>query len=467
MSKNNGANPTPPSGLTVNQLATMMGRLMMASLHGQTHGGQRDLYQEFGYKRTLQFRDFFERYKRGGIARRIITLPVQATWRKKPTLFDDASPERTTRFEKELDALDDRLQLFSRLARLDRMARIGRFGVLLIGASDSKGLKEPLERATDLLHLTPYTEGRVTVTQYDVNPASPRFNLPEIYRIHTGTVADAGGGQGRENRNASRGQSIDVHHSRVIHVAEEMDDDEVYGTPALDAVFNYLDDLDKVVGGSGESFWRAAVPGLVATLDADAKIEEDDKKQIVEQIDDFVHKLRRVLRIQGGDVKELAGSPADPRGSAEIALQLIAGTTGIPLRILIGSERGELASTQDVAAFANLVQDRQTKHAEPNILRPTIDRLVAIGVLSEPQGGTYEVEWPDPHTPSEDQQAGTWLKKAQAVRTAFGPFTENVMDGSIGAQFMEGLGFDVSELDFDELEPIGEDPDLPEDLGDA
>ena len=57
-----------------------------------------------------------------------------------------------------------------------------------------------------------------------------------------------------------------VHASRVIHVAEDILDDEVYGIPRLEPLYNYLDDLLKVVGGSAEMFWLDAKRRLVFSL---------------------------------------------------------------------------------------------------------------------------------------------------------------------------------------------------------
>ena len=47
------------------------------------------------------------------------------------------------------------------------------------------------------------------------------------------------------------------------------------------------------------------------------------------------------------DVHELGGELQDPTGAIDNILKLISAGTGIPLRKLTGSERGELASTQD------------------------------------------------------------------------------------------------------------------------
>ena len=105
---------------------------------------------------------------------------------------------------------------------------------------------------------------------------------------------------------------------------------------------------------------------------------------------------------------------SDPSNHVSILLDLIAGTTGIPKRILIGSERGELASTQDETAWNSRVDERRRNYAEPMILRPFIDRLIDLSVLPEPKGG-YVIDWPSIFAPSEETQAKIAETKAKAL----------------------------------------------------
>ena len=105
----------------------------------------------------------------------------------------------------------------------------------------------------------------------------------------------------------------------------------------------------------------------------------------------MMHGLNRYLRTQGVDAEQLAPGMqgADPSNIIDKELDFIAGAAGIPKRILIGSERGELASTQDEAAWSSRIMERREQHATPNMLAPTIDRLMKLGCLDR-QG--YEIE---------------------------------------------------------------------------
>ena len=108
----------------------------------------------------------------------------------------------------------------------------------------------------------------------------------------------------------------------------------------------------------------------------------------------------------------------DPSGATDVYLKMISAGTGIPLRILTGSERGELASSQDEANWASVIEARRTRYAEPLILRPLVNRLLWAGALPQAQGGIYAVNWsvvqlPNPNEAA--QRADTYASALQKV----------------------------------------------------
>ena len=196
----------------------------------------------------------------------------------------------------------------------------------------------------------------------------------------------------------------------------------------MDTLF---DDLAKLVGGSAEMFWQGAERGL--HLDArdgfSLKDNEAAADLLTDEVEEYIHGLRRFIRTEGIDINRLEGKVADPSGPLEGVLNLIAGATGIPKRILLGSERGELASSQDEGNWVARIEERQQKFAEPRILRAFIDRLVWLGALPEPGEG-FMVEWPSLFVKSDEEQARTALQIATAVQRyaqASGRELEDVM----------------------------------------
>ena len=67
--------------------------------------------------------------------------------------------------------------------------------------------------------------------------------------------------------NSSTVRKVEVHYSRILHVAEGVLQNSYKGEPRLSRVFNLLDDLMKVAGGSAETFWLTANRGLQADID--------------------------------------------------------------------------------------------------------------------------------------------------------------------------------------------------------
>jgi uncharacterized protein len=87
---------------------------------------------------------------------------------------------------------------------------------------------------------------------------------------------------------------------------------------------------------------------------------------------------------RGAKLQDLGSAVAQFGPQVDAIMDMIAGGSRVPKRILLGSERGELASTQDKENFDARVKDRRKDHAGPNVFRPFVDRLVWMGALPAP-----------------------------------------------------------------------------------
>lgn len=388
----NGASVESQAGGFRAMMSTIMQRASWSSLLGKSYKGNRDLYETLGYKDRILFEDHWGLYRRQDIAKRIVNAPVDACWRIPPTVTDmiEERPEEDyqSEFEKAWEALVKRLRINQYLARADKLARAGHYSVLLLGVNDGKDPAEPLERLPEgtrqLMYLAPFRESNATISSWIADPKSPKFGFPEAYWLkytddESLRVRDPG----------------KAHHTRVLHIAEDLVEDDVYGIPVLDAVFNRLQDLEKVVGGAAEMFWRGARKEYVFSeregSDYDTSIQSDN--DLTDEIDKFVHDMQNYMRLSGVDVKSINPAVSNPRSHVDVIVDLIAGATGIPKRILLGSERGELASSQDETNWNERIAERREQHVVPNILRPFIDYMIELGVLPEPESGEYDVDF--------------------------------------------------------------------------
>lgn len=360
----------------------------------------RDLRKAAGYRDSLSPKDYRDRYLRGGVAARIVTAYPKATWLSGVELQEDPRQDKTTDFEREAELLFDRLGIWARLMRADILAGLGTYSVLLVGVADGKPLEQPMAKLKDqkdVLYLTPLGEDRATIAEFEEDKTSERYGLPKTYLLTLGTPKSSA----LIGRGIPGGQAK-VHWSRVLHVAEGVLEDDVYGEPRLRAVFDRLDDLDKVLAGGAEASWKRADPGMQLELDPTVKFTTTERDNIEAQITEYQNNLRRILQTRGVKINQLANSVAGFGPNADAIMDQIAGTTGIPKRILMGSERGELSSTQDRENWAARVQERRKLFAEPLVL-DLVKRLVKAGALPEPK--QLEIQWPKVEELSEATKA--------------------------------------------------------------
>jgi len=380
---------------------TIVSRAKLGQRLGKSFSGDRELYEVCGYPQNITFKRYLGQYERHDIAKRVVDSYPNATWRGKPNVFEEEDADTETAFEKKWDEIVSNVKIYNYFNRVDKLSRIGRYAVLFLGTNDQQSWDQPLESASELSYLSVYSEDAATINKIVDDKNNERFNMPENYKI---TISK------NEAGNASEEGSVVVHWTRIIHIADGMLSSDVFGTPALECIYNRLQDLEMLMGGSAEMFWRGAFPGLQFDLDKDAKGPTESDME--DEIEEYIHGMSRTLKTQGITTKELRPQVANPKFHVEAELQMISCATGIPVRILTGSERGELASSQDENNWNRRVDERRHDFAEPIVLRPFIDRLIEIGILPEVE---YQIEWPDIDALSEQEQVEVAFKKADTL----------------------------------------------------
>jgi len=361
--------------------STLGGYLGQSYWSSDGSGAKRDIYKALGYKKNLVFDDYLAKYTRNELASTLIEAPVEQTWKLKPRIVDQKKGEKSV-FEKDWNVILKEHKVWHYLSRADRISGIGRYGILFLGLDDGLNPKEEAKKAKKLLYLRPYSEGSLSIQEWENNPKSENYGKPKIYKV---TVSS--------NQGSKATQTMEVHCSRVIHIAEGLLDDDIYGTPRLKTVFNRLQNIELVSGGSAEMFWRGAYPGYGFKAEEGATFDEDALDDLEDEIQDYLHELRRYMRLQGIEIEELAPQIASPKDHFDILITLVAAGKKIPKRILLGSERGELASNQDERAWLDRMAVRRLDFAEPIILRPFIDKLIKFGIIRPPTDNKYEIEW--------------------------------------------------------------------------
>jgi len=387
--------------------ALLNGRSRLYNVASKLFGGRRDMYKSLGYKRVLLPEDYRSRFKRNAVANRVVKALPKATWRGGAEIIEDEEIDKTTTFEQAWLDLSKRLKVWEVFKRADILAGIGRYAVIVIGAPGE--LDTPLENAgpEEIAYLQPFAEEDAPVETFEADATSERFGLPTFYRLKRTDFTTFAGGHGLPGGmvTPSTGIAKRVHWTRVVHIADGLLDDSIYGEPRLEAIWNDLDDLEKVKGSGAEAFWRRADGGMQFDLDPTLDFNTESKDALKKQLYEYEHDLRKMLLTRGVKVNPISLQVSDFSRPLEAIISVISAGTGIPQRILMGSERGQLASTQDRSNWDDQVTDRRNDYAIPYIIEPFVDRMIELGALPEPQKGAYEVKFSSIRVMDDQQRA--------------------------------------------------------------
>lgn len=393
----------------------------------------------------------------------------EKAWKNIDTKLNrNYTDSKETRFKNEKGSV-----IWSYLKRADILSRIGRFGVIVLGINDGNKLSEPLEGFLDpddadygiqdgvellddyiqddqsvredgtgeddlddldqyedeikrddegggptLDFIRVFSENEVTVTSWNTDRNDPRYDEPLMYQVrydesssqtpdHSGRVV---GAKQRERA------TFHVHWSRVIHVAELDTSSEVYARPLLEPAVPQLENITKMFAGEGEGHWRTAVPTLVAKVAAEDIFKGNiDRDSVKKAMRDYVDGLKRFLGAEGFDIDAIQSSSIAGTEQIKNSVEALCVLLECPMRIFMGSERGELASSQDRSEWQEKSDGRKETHLVPNIIAPFVERLIDAGVLPPPQDGFY-VDWEkkDVQTPAERMEQATLLLDAIA-----------------------------------------------------
>jgi hypothetical protein len=417
---NNGKVRALGAGNLIPRVLLMLDRTGWARKLGLSFGGNRDLYEAFGWDRELNIPTIMQMYYRGGVAKRIVEAKPDSTWGRPPRIYLPGN----TAWSQEFAKLAWRLDLWDAFRRADILAGLGRFSIILIGTNRG-AVNQPIPSGgaggLKITYLQPYGEMQCKIKAWDQNPMSPRFGQPTMYTVTPLSQARSSDGETVVTDSSDInpvGSAFDVHWTRAIHITRGGLQSNIFGVPEYAPIWNYLCDLMKVIGASSESFWKQSYPGLHINVDKDMDLDDEDEANITAEMDEYEHGMRRNIRTRGVDVKNIGSKVADPRGAFSVLITLISGTTGIPQRILQGSEAGQLASSQDKANWAERIEEYRELHAEPKILWPFVMWCIQYGIVSavpEEQVETMRALWPDAYRMSPLERGQTAAQTARSL----------------------------------------------------
>jgi hypothetical protein len=409
------------------QNSQLLSRSMLGSRLGVQFGGERDLYETFGYKRFADFQDYQNIYDRHGLGHRVIKKYATSTWNRMPVLIDgeersDQLDKGSTPFLKEWMALSKRLGILQVMRQADIMCQIGRYSILFLGASGDD-YSQPVKKNDGLFYVAAYNENQSVIQRLIGDTKNEKFGMPESY-----TVAF-----NEEDIGVPMPGGTNVHYTRVVHISEDRLGSRIYGTPRLQAPLNRLFDLEKVTGGGAEAAWLAVWGGMLFSTQEGIDIPDEgspEGKYMAEQMQKYFHRMQRYAVLKGLDVNNLGTQTVNIEQIYNVLKEDFAGTVGVPQRILFGSERGELASSQDMQEWNGEMESRRMNFAEPEILDPFLMWCITYGVLPTPENSSKEwkYEWYPVYSMTDIEKATYANLLATGASSVSGGVPETALD---------------------------------------
>lgn len=411
---------------------------------------------DFGYPQTVSFAEFYTMFKRNGIARAGVCRPVEKTWQDNPWLLEREDVHEETTLEKEVRIAFDRLMFWTKLKEADKRSRVGAYGGVILRFADNRLFRESVEKVPGgldgLVELIPFYEGQLRVAEWDTDERSPTYGQPKMYRFEEYSSV-IGQPQNRK---------FDVHPDRV-HLWTL--DGTVHGESTLEPGYNHLVDIEKVLGAGGEGFWKNAKSAPVLEVDKDASIQTlqqmlgaKDPSEIGEKLDEVIGDWQtgfdQALTLQGITAKTLPIQLPSPEHFLKGPLEAFAASIPIPMKILLGSQTGERASTEDAREWEQTIMARRAQLVVPNIKR-LVDKLVRFGVLPDRD---WFVDWSDLTEASMDEKIERADKMAGINQKLLGTgeraFTVDEIRETVDKEPLDDAGLELPD-DLDEGEGGG------------
>ena len=421
----NKATTNKRNGLTKADKQMVVNALTRSLIPGQYTGYSLTNVAEYGldyygiprYPSEIGVADYKWMYRFNGLAKRIVNIYPSGCWQEFPTIREGLVADKSE-FEKVWNTLstDPKLKLPFNLLKADKLSGIGRFGILFLGLDDNKKADTPVGKAKNLLYLRAFDESSVTISETDNDTSSARYGQPTFYQINLQEVGTA-----------TTTFPTKVHWSRILHIVEDTSESEIYGEPRLQSITPQVIDIALLLHGSTHMYIRGGFPGISFEADADTELTAEDATAMRTQIEDYFQSMTRYLTTQGVKANSLSIQVASPEPYIKAQMEFISATTGIPSRMLAGSEQAQLASQQDRANFNDRIHARQDNYVTPGIVLPFIEKLQGIGILP-PTSEPITCEWKQTDLSSRLEKAKISQMRADALaKYAAQPMAPSIM----------------------------------------
>lgn len=368
-------------------------RRVSALFPGHFEGSKHNHYADFGWPTTLTFQNFYHMYTRNGLAKAAVRKIARKTWQTYPELRGGDPTKDPTDRDVAIAEHFRKIRLWQHMAETDRRSMVGNYAGLILRIADNRKFNQPVGPVSNgieaLVEVIPAWEGQLRVAEYVTDQTDENYGKPSLYYFEESAVGDATHNQKR---------SFSVHPDRVLLWSE---DGSVHSRSMLEAGYNDLLSLEKIMGAGGEGFWRNAKAAPILEVDPNAQLEKMAKAMgttvdgladaMNDQVDDYQKGFDKMLMLQGIEAKALNIQLPNPQFFRQGSLENFAASVEIPTKVLVGMQTGERASSEDAQEFANTCMGRRNDEVIPGIFE-FVDRMEQFGMLPDL---AWTLKWTD------------------------------------------------------------------------
>ncbi|EOZ2930857.1 anti-CBASS Acb1 family protein [Enterobacter hormaechei] len=399
---------------------------------------------EYGFPEQVTYENLYALYRRGGIAHGAVEKLVGKCWQTNPEIIegDDADESKDeTAWEKKAKKVFTK-RLWRAFAEADRRRLVGRYAGILLHINDSRTWDQPVVRGKSLKKVTIAWAGSLTVSEWVTDQKSADYGQPKQWK-YVESLPNGGTNQRF------------VHPDRVFILGDYSND----AIGFLEPPYNAFVSLEKVEGGSGESFLKNASNKQAINFEKDidfsnlASLYGVSVDELQERYNDAARELNIgndvLLITQGAQVTSMVSAVSDPGPTYDVNLQTASAGVDIPTRILVGNQQAERSSTEDQKYFNTRCQSRRGDLSFE--IEDFCDKLIELSILDPVSQKT--VIWDDLNAQSDSEKLDAAQKMSQINSASIGT-GEQVFTGEeirVAAGY-EGSPEPLPEVDDDEEE---------------
>lgn len=356
-------------------------------------------WRSFGWAEYLSFHDYYRLWERGGLSHGAISRVNSKCWQDNPEIIEGDEEDKKrppTEWEQGFKAFAKQFKLWERVKEADMRRTVGKYSALILQVADGKMWNQPIRgrAARRLVKIIPAWEGQLTVSAWGRDETdSETYGQPLMYSFRESAV----GNDLNSSAMTYAGRNVEIHPDRVIILGDILN-----GVPMLRAAYNDFVNIEKILGGSGESFLKNASRQLNINFDKTANltdiatahgVAQKELKTIFNQVTEGLNEgIDQTIVTQAATVNPLVATVPDPEQHFLVSLQSAAASIMLPIMIWIGSQTGERSSQEDQKDWNRTNQGRR-KTLLASDIESILAHLIRIGLV--PPIATSSVIWSD------------------------------------------------------------------------